>query len=205
MSLVCWSGGADSTLVLYDLLRAYKEMEKPSVMDEVRTVSVRHLQLGANREQFEARKRIREILRKRGLRFKCGEVGFRYKGGFHVKQEGLTQAMFWMGIALPYLRSGEKLYIGYVKGDSIWSYWAHLRQVFDSGASVLGLSDVDLETPLYNVRKAEVLSRLRRARLIRATWTCEDPKKGRPCGRCRPCKGRVLARYELRRWPVKEG
>lgn len=225
MSLVCWSGGADSTLVLHDLLREQEKAkakkrsrrertdglerkllnkEKPSDVTDVRTISIRHLQLGANKEQFEARKRIREILRKRGLRFRRVEISFRHKGGFHVKPRGLTQAMVWMSIALPYLRNGEKLHIGYIAGDGVWAYWSHLRQVFDSGASVLGLANVDLETPLYGVRKAEVLHRLRRARLIRATWTCENPKDGRACGECLPCKRRALALYELGRWPEKK-
>ena len=224
MSLVCWSGGADSTLVLCDLLREQKKAkkrsrqertdglerkllnkEKLSDVTDVRTISIRHMQLGANKEQFEARKRIREILRGRGLRFRRAEISFRHTGGFHVKPCGCTQAMVWLSVAMPYLRSGEKLYIGYVGGDSIWSYWSHLRQVFDSGASVLGLANVDLETPLFGVSKAEVMHRLRRARLVRATWTCENPKDGRACGQCTPCRRRAVARYELRRWPAKEG
>lgn len=228
MSLVCWSGGADSTLVLHDLLREQKKAKvkvkkrskqertdglerkllnkkNPSDVTDVRTISIRHMQLGANKEQFEARKRIREILRGRGLRFKRAEISFRHRGGFHVKPRGCTQAMVWLSVVMPYLRSGENLYIGYVGGDSVWSHWANLRRVFDSGATLLGLENVDLITPLYGVSKAEVLHRLRRARLVRATWTCEDPKDGRACGQCTPCRRMVMARYELRRWPAKEG
>ena len=224
MSLVCWSGGADSTLVLYDLLREQEKekkrsrrertdglerkllnKEKPSDVTDVRAISVRHTQVGASAEQFQARARIREILRRRGLRFKHVEISFLHKGGFQVKQQGFAQAMFWLGITLPYLRSGENLYLGYISGDRIWSYWAHLRRVFDSGTSMLGLANVDLETPLYHARKAQVLHRLRRARLIRATWTCEDAKKVRACRRCLHCKTRALARDELGRWQEKGG
>ena len=210
-------------MVLYDLLREQKKAkkqsrqertesrerklvgkEKSSDVTDVRMISIRHGQLGANAEQHEARKNIRAILKGRGLQFKRGEVSFKYRGGFYVAPHGFVQAVLWLSIALPYLRNGENLYIGYVLGDSIWSYWGQLRRMFDNSVLVLGLENVDLITPLFDTSKAGVVHRLRKARLLRATWTCEDPtKSGRACGWCGPCKRRALARYELKRWPKK--
>ena len=198
MSLVCWSGGADSTLVLYNLLTDPERKRG----DFVRTISIRHPQLVTNKVQFEARKRIRAELKKRRLHFHHKEVDLRAKGGFSVEQRGLVQPVLWLGVAMPYLRENEKLYMGYVRGDSMWSWWAHLHRIFKDAAEMLNLGDTDLETPLYDTRKAKVLTTLEKAKLLKLTWTCEVPTKAnRACGRCLPCKTRALALYEAKRWP----
>ena len=202
MSLVCWSGGADSTLVLHDLLREFKRMKDPKNVDQIHTIAVRHPQLDNNKAQLEARKKIRATLAKRGLKFKHVEVEIKCRGDFHIVQHGLVQAMLWLGVAMPYLSKDEDLYLGYIDGDCMWPHWGQLSEVFSSGSSLLDLGDTSLKTPLYGTTKAKVLNRLKKARLFRMTWTCEAPKKnGRSCGQCTSCKTQILARYELKKWP----
>ena len=198
MSLVCWSGGADSTLVLFDRLKD-PEREKS---DSVRAISVRHPQLVTNQVQRAARRKIRAELRRRNLTFRHVDIELRDNGGFSMEQYGLVQPVMWLGVVLPYLRKDENLYMGYVDGDSIWAWWAQLHAVFDNAVGMMNLGKSELKTPLYGVRKAVVLSRLRQVGLLNMTWTCERPPRSRrACGRCLPCKTRALARYELKRWP----
>lgn len=61
-ALVLWSGGADSTLVLWDLLRGGE-------YESVHALTVDYYNVGAGKEQTRARKVIRAWLRRKGLKF----------------------------------------------------------------------------------------------------------------------------------------
>ncbi len=194
MSLVCWSGGCDSTLALFDLCKKSTEA-KP-----VRVVSVRHNQVGAAHAQAKARKAILAELRRRHYHIEAAEVRMTTQGQFRAINGGTVQPVLWLSAVLPFL-SGlkrEKLVLGYIKEDGIWHYKSHLLHAFDYLCEMLGRSKSELVLPLEWTPKTEIITRLRKAGLYKLTHSCEKPQKGKPCGKCACCQERRTAEWQLR-------
>lgn len=166
--LVLWSGGADSTLVLWDLLR-----EKPG--DTVRAFSVTHHHVHPEVEARDAREKIRKWLERKGLKFKHTEVGIHPHPDLHDFSAsngngGVQHPVIWMGAVIPYLRETEDLYTGYIRKDDIWHHWESMRYAYTNLMSIAGKSG-NLHTPLEWWDKAEVIKRLRKSRgLISRVW-----------------------------------
>lgn len=196
MSLVCWSGGCDSTLALFDLCKDATE-RKP-----VRVVSVRHDQVGAATEQAKARRKILAELRKRGYHIQAAEVSMKTRGQFRASGggPGPVQPILWLAAVLPFLGvvKREDLVLGYIKEDCIWHYKSHLQHAFDYICEMLGRSHSKLVLPFEWIPKTEIIARLRKAGLYKLTFSCERPQKGKPCGVCPCCQERRTAEWQLR-------
>lgn len=183
-ALVCWSGGCDSTLVLYELGTAARAWEP------VRAVSFTHPQVPAADEQRRARAAILKEMRSRGLAIQHAEVTLQHKGDFDAPGgNGSIQPVLWLSLALPYLRKEDDLYLGYVSEDNVWHYREWLYGAF-ANFKVFDHHEGSLRLPLEWVKKDEVHEKLRKLGLLRLCWTCEDPKKGKTCGKCGPCSRR---------------
>lgn len=194
MSLVCWSGGCDSTLALFNLCKDSTE-RKP-----VRVISVRHDQVGAASEQAKARKAILAELRSRHYHIEAAEVRMSTRGQFRAINGGSVQPVLWLAAVLPFLSTlkRENLVLGYIKEDGIWHYKSHLLLAFDYLCEMLGRSHAKLKLPFEWTPKTEVIARLRKAGLYKMTHSCEQPKKGEPCGLCACCDERRTAEWKLR-------
>lgn len=204
MALVCWSGGLDSTLVLYDLAVRYRDDKTPPDAHGLRAVSVVHHQVSCQKQARRARNAIRRAMRKENLAFRHAAVRWRASGEFsgHQAEGGLAQPGLWLAVAQSYLLDDEDLYLGYVKGDDVWHHFSELKQAF-AGMQGLAGKTGRLLTPLEWDRKADVIARIRRAKLYRHCWYCEgsnwrgdEPKE--PCGVCVPCRTHRAARWVLR-------
>jgi 7-cyano-7-deazaguanine synthase in queuosine biosynthesis len=192
MALVCWSGGCDSTLVLWSLLLEQK------VSEPVRTITVNHNWVGAYKEQRQAREKLSAEFRKRGYRLKSWEVKVTappYRIA-RVVCNGLSQPLFWLANAVPYLEDGETLSVGYIRSDDAFHKIGYLVRIFNDACAVFGKHDCKLAYPLEYVTKAEVIDKLEQAKLFRYCWTCSTPAKGKPCGRCKECITQEVAQYE---------
>lgn len=110
-------------------------------------------------------------------------------------QCGIEQCVFWLGLAVPYLRESENLFMGYIKSDDFWHYKSFAYAAFDNLQILAGHSG-KLMLPMEWVTKSEVVRRLRELKL--RTWSCECPKGKKPCGKCTPCKRLRLVDLELR-------
>lgn len=198
MSLVLWSGGCDSTLVLYDLAVKEGTRDRP-----VRALTVKHSMVNAWREQAAARKRILARFEQLGLHVACSQVDLTFRGR-HWPTSPMGQATAWVAIAALMVEDKERLYTGHHEGDSMWLSWSNLSYAFQQLCSAGGKNDVRWETPLFDVRKRGVIERLRKAKLHRLCWWCEHPRGGKPCGGCAPCRAHELALHEMRRWPDEE-
>ena len=181
MTLILWSGGCDSTLVLWDLLQEQDKCSEP-----INTISISHPQVWAINEQLRARKEILKHLRGKGYRINDSEVQIIHDGFNQIKAGGAQQAALWLSMGVVYLGPNEDLYVGYVRGDDFW----HYRQDYDWGFTYLRhLSNRTGKwiAPLEWVKKHEVIERLKKADLYRLVWWCEDPKNHKPCGKCPSC------------------
>ncbi len=193
MTLVLWSGGFDSTLVLYD---ACVEARKKKLWP-VRTLSINHEQVDANREQRRARRRILARMKKRGLAFSGTEVKITSRGIQAFTGDGLIQPSIWLPIATLYLMPKEDLLTGWGRGDDVYHHLSEIQWLFKYHMDLMGKKG-NLRLPLEWEPKWMILCRLRKARLVSLPWTCEEPKNWRACGKCTPCLDLKTARYRLK-------
>lgn len=194
MTLILWSGGFDSTLVLYDeCVKAKKKNLAPP-----KALSISHQNVGANREQRRARKRIAKKLQYRGLKFKYCEISISVRGKFGVcSAGGLTQPTIWLPTAVLYLEENEDLLAGWCRSDDVMHYLSEIRWTFQYIRDVM-LKKGKLDLPLEWTHKHKILRRLRTAGLISLPWTCECPRNWKPCRKCKPCLDLKTARYRLK-------
>ena len=180
MTLVLWSGGCDSTMVLWNLLQ-----EQSHATPAIRTISINHYAVGGGPEQAQARATILGRLRAKGFRIDHSDVGVS-KDGIAVVGGSIIQPLVWLATATQYLEATEDLYAGWVRGDDAWHYkhdidWLFIhcqRMLFKTGA---------LRYPLEFTHKSDVIADLRKNKLLDAVWWCEDPIGGKPCDRCGSC------------------
>lgn len=193
-ALVLWSGGADSTLTLWDVLR------DPAI-GRVHALSFDHHNVPAAREHRRARRSIRAWLRRQGLKFKHTELAI-YPNAkireFDVTGGGLQHPVIWLPNTIPYMRKEEDVYLAYIHGDDFWHHRQSLIWAFGYLAEVAGKVG-NLMFPLEYTRKFQVLQRLRKTRgLVSRIWYCENPQAGKPCGKCTSCFTHRTALMQLR-------
>lgn len=197
MTLVCWSGGCDSTLVLWDLA------QKASPQKPVRAVSFDVSQVNMGKEQARARKRILARMKKNGLHVEHTNIKIDSGEGF-IRQAGSPQAVLWL-IASQALETEEDLYLGIVAKDDWWISYSSWYSVFNTLQSVAERTGV-IVTPLGGTPKRVVLKYLEKAGLLDLTWWCaaSDLPKNKlrktPCGECSSCIAHETALWQRERF-----
>lgn len=203
MALVCWSGGADSTLILHDLAVRYKGKKDKPDEHGLRALSVIHSQVPCQPQSRAARRKIAAKFRKTGLAFRHATLAFKGSGDFDMpgNSGGLYQPPLWLAAAVGYLEPDEDLYMGYIRGDDIWHHADQLRGAFRCLQDIGGRTG-KLVTPLEWFHKSDVIRELRRANLLRHCWHCEGAGDAelRPCGRCASCESHHVGLFRLRRF-----
>jgi 7-cyano-7-deazaguanine synthase in queuosine biosynthesis len=197
-ALVLWSGGADSTCLLHEMLRRDYN---------VRALTVIHPQVAAVKEQRAARANLKARFRRMGYAFKSLEVTVGHgtgKGGppdFAAEPTGedggVIQPVVWLTAAVAYLLRDEDLYLGYIKSDCAIHYLPQLRLAFDQLKAVAGRKG-NLVVPMEWVSKAQVLNLLDAHKLTPLVWYCERPVRGKPCKKCSPCMTHATGRWQLK-------
>jgi 7-cyano-7-deazaguanine synthase in queuosine biosynthesis len=198
VTLLLWSGGCDSTLVLWNLLQDQSPSSQP-----IRTLAILHPSLGANEEQSAARAAILARLAERSFRVCHTDVSISQAGSaYPTCHGGIIQPIVWLSIAIPYLLDEDDLYTGWVRGDDVWHHKTEVRWIFDYSTQMLNKRG-KLQYPLEYTHKSEVIDLLRRAKLMDLVWWCESPVQSKPCGLCGSCvtHAEALARG---RWTKKQ-
>lgn len=195
MSLVCWSGGHDSTLALLQLAR------KACWANPVKALAIVHPQIPAEAENRKARKAILAWMKAQGYFVVYQEVRIKHQKGYewndartaHDKRTftctsngGAMQPQMWIATAALYLEEDEDLYMGYIRGDDVWHYREWVCDLFYN-LKTLMYKKGTLQFPLEWTAKYEVIGQLKECGLLDLCWTCEAPADGKACGRCTPC------------------
>jgi 7-cyano-7-deazaguanine synthase in queuosine biosynthesis len=181
MSLICWSGGCDSTLILLQALRDG---------GNVRTLSLNYDQVGAYEESWYARQSILKILRAQNYQISHTEVNVSCKGDSEfIRSEngGVIQPIMWISMATSFLQTNEDLYMGYIQGDCIWHYKHEFVSAFDQMQQVQDKTG-KLQFPLEWMHKDEIIGQLDQTGMLQHVWYCELPLNHKPCGDCASCK-----------------
>lgn len=192
--LVCWSGGCDSTLCLYDLAA------KSSKASPVHSIAINHGEVGAEIQQKKARVRLLARFKKLGFHIQHTEITIRTKGDFYISGHGIVQPSIWLPFAMLYARKKDDLIFGYIRGDDVWHHKLAIEYIHQYAQS-LNHNEGKLVFPLEWMTKAEVIKRLRELKLLKLVWWCERPtKKGRPCKECGCCVVHQVAVYQLEKY-----
>jgi len=190
--LICWSGGADSTLLLAERLKAAEPVRTLSI---VGLLNLRH-----NDQQRQARKKILAHYKDRKITWPHVEViiDHHYPAGYkqHIQLGGVLPGI-WLAIACAHLDQDEELGIGFIKGDNAIHWLGSIEAAFAALQAISSRTGV-LRFPLEWLTKAQVLVGLKQHRLYGKIWWCEAPVNGRRCGRCAPCCTHATAQLVLK-------
>lgn len=186
MAMLLWSGGCDSTALLVQMLRREIPVDDPWKLS---TIAISHSAVNQRDRERQARREIIAALKARGHNWKHVEVTIRNRS---IYPGGCMQAAIWMPTAITSLYDDENLYAGYVRYDDVFHYRHTLLACFQH------LSDLCNKTgklvfPYEWTTKDEVVAILKKHRLLKKCWYCENvPKSGRPCGECGSCKRHLM-------------
>lgn len=213
MSLVLWSGGLDSTLILHNLAVEQRDGTKAHAHG-VRALSINQSQIGCHPPTVEAsRKAIKESFRNKGIIVHYVEVTIQqtvdaWRLENFVGGGENPQLLLWLSLAVNYLETDEDLYAGYIRGDDAWHRVGSVNEAF-SALQRLGGKTGALQFPLEWESKAGVIRAMKNLGLYENCWWCEECKPktkrglGLPCGKCKSCITNDTALWQLRKYREK--
>lgn len=196
--LVLFSGGVDSTYLLYKTLKEYKKVRVISAALTIQTEkSIR---------ETDARQLILDELHQmRGEDPTIGEVRIGHTACIHDGQTSVTalcQPLHWITLATAYsLPNTNEVRIGYVKDDGPYTDNKNFQALWKAACVVTGCRSQDgqpplLTFPLANMTKDEIIQAIP-SRLLRFTTWCEDGGTLDACGYCSPCRRMKKAIFKL--------
>lgn len=179
--IVIWSGGCDSTYLLHDLGR------KSSIDNPIYTLSV--VFKNRNKEMVklekEAREKILEDFRKRGMHIKHKEIVVS-----RLPDISSNQPLEWLSIIAPFISTNSNVHFSYIFEDSLW----HKKKEFvDAFYSLMSIKcqdkiNISLYFDLEWLHKREIVAGAKNNKFIKMVFTCEHPKNNKACKKCDKCK-----------------
>ncbi len=196
-NVVIYSGGADSTLLLYELSKLK--------LGTIHAVSFNpyHILLQEKIKcEKEARKRFKKYCTVNKINnIKFSQMTVDCSGDFpypcNVDFDGMAQPTVWTGLLSVLLLRNCDIYLGYIKGDDFWMYKSEFFNTFNEFKKLSG-SKSRVILPYAYFDKEDILQELNNNNLLDCTWTCELPTKTlQMCGECIPCRKHKKALREL--------
>lgn len=191
---VLWSGGCDSTLLLYELLDMYG-------CENVVAVSYKYPWLLDNKYQTEKlhREAFKAKLKLRGDKFSNinhteFEINSNTVSGtpMHPLSGGNPQSVAWLLSVPLYTSSGAFVYTGTIVEDlplALNEYY----EVFSNISKLLD-RDITLRLPYLHLTKPQIVEKLFQYDLYEESWFCEMPLGiNKPCDGCEPCITHISA------------
>lgn len=202
MAVVLFSGGCDSTLVLYNLAM---QMARGQNGDRQRIIalSINHDQIAAGPKLHYVREQIEHEFRKRELTSDINFIELSIKHNLTngvTGHGGVTHPIIWLSIAAMYCRDKDSIYLGYHTGDDYWMYKHEAETAFLNMAKVMDKNQVTIEYPLRGYHKPEIITELKAKGLYDLCWYCESEANvltTKPCGTCYPCKCHQTALLQI--------
>lgn len=202
-----WSGGTDSTLLLYELLDAYGSdnvIAITLIFPWLRKEKVDNER--SHRESFKAAMKLR---------------GKKYSDFTHVEfnitinvlseknkarlsnRGGLAQTSSWL-LSIPlYIDNGSYVYEGNNRNDDLNLHIDDYIKAFEGSTNLIG-KDITLREPYIYLYKHEILEKLIMYDIYDYTWYCEIPNGVNICNSCNPCKLHYLSLSYLKCYSKNE-
>lgn len=197
-----WSGGCDSTALLYKLLNSD---------DKFRTLSIDHCQISEEQRAMEYQSRDK-ILQWAKDNYKIDVtntvIKIENKGphDYGISTNGNPQLLMMTQLGLLYIDIDDKLWLGIIKGDDSIRNLYNINKIARQVNYIRTDSDKIepiIETPLCYTSKAEILKEMPED-LLKLTWWCESPtKNNRKCSKCPSCIRHNMSLYEMNEYCKK--
>lgn len=205
--IVIWSGGADSTLLLYETGLKCKERNMP--VDAIH-INVPYLDKNKCDKEKECREYMLERMKAEGIEVKYSEIKIDSDTWQNDHYDGrgkeninwfLPQQMMWTILALQLSPDGSDVFFGYIRHDDFFSIVNEIKNLWYY-ANLAQNKNIKFHTPYESLFKHNILSQCMEYGIFDHTWTCENPIKhddGRieTCKTCHPCESRRDALFYL--------
>ena len=180
---VLWSGGLDSTLLLHDI--ATSEESRNQTVNAV-TIRLTNREYPQQLQEYKARKILRTKLPK-NIKY--------YVINVDTELHGINWQMpYWLAFISPFMKNDDLLSMAYLSSDGK-DFWQKRQSLIDTFWNFMGLNSLNakIDFPFELKTKGYVIKELKKLKLLKYCWTCGEPKKGKPCGKCMKC-------ISLKRW-----
>jgi hypothetical protein len=195
-NIVCWSGGADSTLALHGLAL------NSSVQNPVVAMTLdRHPQLDDPwmDAQRVARSRYRDFATRKGLHIEEQTYDIVAPSSSSFVATGsseLGQPTIWLCAIMPYIQDGDMVHFGYIKNDVFWHHRHNYEEAFYAICALKHIQ-ASLVYPLEYTPKFLVLMELAKHGIPDDAWmSCDSVVNGNQCGLCYKCMELALAKVQ---------
>lgn len=199
--IVMWSGGTDSTLLLYELLQTYGP-------EKVIAISYNYPWL--LKSKFEMENRYRELFKAKLRIVDPRLADFNHsvmtisvdnmiRGNHDNNRIGYIQAASWLLSIPQFATKNSYIYLGSIINDELETVKSEsLNQLFEGICGVIG-KDLYLRRPYLLFKKFMIIQKLIEYKLYDSTWFCEMPynTNNKICGKCNPCLTHLEALHTL--------
>lgn len=187
---VLWSGGMDSTALLYALAKTFSTRKNP-----IYAISILADCVVSGQKERWFRKQQKKIFKKEKLNIKYINIEIKNAYGNYNRENArmpMLQPLLWLSSLVQLLKynNNAQILFAYVREDDIWHRIAEFKRIFSTFKLFAYNDRLELKFPLEWVRKQEVIKFLEKHNLLRYVTFCEE-ESYKPCGACPSCK-RVL-------------
>ena len=194
-NILLYSGGADSTLMLEELIRTREEVvavnitqhssisRKQSSCQYIATDNYSDLRDPEDYPNFF----IEEIHIHEDIKVEADYDNF------------LGQPLIFLCCIAPYVKNNDIVYFGWRQGEGIYQNIERFDKAFHALMDLKGIKATYRGIEEYRT-KADVLEKLQEYNIPDNCWfSCENPNHGKPCRICRKCEEIDESRRELNR------
>lgn len=196
-NLVLWSGGCDSTLLLY-----YLSKNNPN--DNIHAISVvtnyAPYTEGAEKE-YICRNNIKEYFNEIGIKnilYTQVDVNMPLNGDFEPKSNYMFTSFMYIANISPYIRSGDIVNYAFIREDVELHFKYPILNLGKMLSIIIGI-DFKIQFPLEFKSKIDVLEEIINLNLLdKVSWCSHPLKDGSPCKKCRNCLMHYSALHGLK-------
>jgi len=204
---VCFSGGADSTLLLDQVAERCNKVKGKCI-----AVSYNATHYSQPKFEIEELKRniILDELCHRGrmieqIKLKLEFMNYNYYQSFYPDTSKLhnmhaMQQLSWIANAALLIKNNSSLFLGYTFNDStFWRFGDKFQSLIKNIISIANIENLGIYLPLADKPKHLILSKLHDMKLLDKVWSCEtlykdiNGSKRKPCGQCSSCVENIKA------------
>lgn len=187
---VLFSAGYDSTAV------AHKIAKETSRDDCIRLLMIKHHNLNDEQWELQNKKMIQfEKYLSKTNTILCEDIEIKSTLQCNCSR-GLAQQLWWIIYSLDFIGNNSEVYFGYHAGDQYWSYINEMEQIKTSIEKIRGIK-IKFKYPLKDYEKDDIIRYIKDHKLEKYCITCENPKKGKPCGKCNKCIELKVFEYKM--------
>ena len=187
---ICWSGGCDSTALLYCVASKYKN-------HDVVAITLSDEYNSSEKADNIAREKLKKRFDKLAEQDVLSPIIFRTIefNESAVNAGGLVQPAQWALLANTFLDTNSSILFGYIREDDFWHYKQQFCGILDNLFSMRCVDTGNYRCkyyfPLEWINKEEIIKYLKEKNLFQYCSYCEQPtgkNRNMPCKACHSCK-----------------